>query len=77
MKQKLIGSIYPEKLVFENKAYRTKSIHEGITLICKTGKDIKGNKKGLASNFGNQSYGVIWLGLEPRTHTLKVYCSTN
>ena len=22
-------------------------------------------------------YGVIPLGLEPRTHTLKVYCSTN
>jgi len=20
---------------------------------------------------------VNWLGLEPRTHTLKVYCSTN
>jgi hypothetical protein len=20
---------------------------------------------------------VIWLGLEPRAHTLKVYCSTN
>jgi len=23
------------------------------------------------------SYDVIWLGLEPRAHTLKVYCSTD
>ena len=28
------------------------------------------------SNFIGRAF-VIWLGLEPRTHTLKVYCSTN
>jgi hypothetical protein len=32
------------------------------------------NKKPL--HLGNGFF-VIWLGLEPRTHTLKVYCSTN
>jgi hypothetical protein len=25
----------------------------------------------------NELFKVIWLGFEPRTHTLKVYCSTN
>jgi hypothetical protein len=24
-----------------------------------------------------ETFFVIWLGLEPRAHTLKVYCSTN
>ena len=34
-------------------------------------------KNGTSLNILDLSQEVNWLGLEPRTHTLKVYCSTN
>jgi site-specific DNA recombinase len=77
VKQKLIGLMFPEKLIFEKNAYQTIKPLEVINLICRTGGSSDGHKKKLASDNGSQSYGVIPLGLEPRTHTLKVYCSTN
>ncbi len=66
-KQQLIGSIYPEKLIFENKAYRTTALNEVIALICRTGKGSDGHKKGQASICGNLSREVIPLGFKPKT----------
>ena len=76
-KQKLIGSMYPEKLVYENKSYRTARINEAARVICNPDGLLEGLKKGQASEIGSLSEQVIPLGLEPKTHTLKVYCSTN
>jgi site-specific DNA recombinase len=76
-KQKIIGSIFPEKMIFENKTYRTTTLNEVIALICRTGKGSGGNKKGQAFISENLSKEVIPLGLEPRAPTLKVLCSTN
>jgi hypothetical protein len=37
-------------------------------LICKTAKDLRGNKKGQTSNCGSLSKGVTPQGLEPWTY---------
>ncbi len=66
-KQQLIGSIYPEKLIFENKAYRTTTLNEVIALICRTGKGSDKDKKEQASISGNLSKEVTLQGLEPWT----------
>ena len=71
IKQKIIGSMYPEKLIFENKSYRTKKLHEGIMLMCSMGKGSKGNKIGQASKFGSLSEEVIRIGFEPMTLSLE------
>ncbi len=38
IKQKIIGSVFPEKLVFENNEYRTTKLNDVVTLICPTDK---------------------------------------
>ncbi len=53
-----------------------------ITAWVKAGKEITINKKWVYPSkqkpqIWSEAFGVIPLGLEPRTHTLKVYCSTN
>lgn len=55
VKQQLIGSVCPEKLIFENKVYRTSRINEVLALICSAGKSFSGSKKRLAPVFGSQS----------------------
>jgi site-specific DNA recombinase len=40
IKQKIIGSVFPEKLVFENNEYRTTKTNGVITLICPTDKGL-------------------------------------
>lgn len=46
-KRQIIGSIFPEKLIFEKNSYRTTRRNEVIELICRTAKDLErsGNKK--------------------------------
>jgi site-specific DNA recombinase len=67
IKQKIIGSIYAEKLVFENNAYRTTNINEVVTLICLPTEGSKDSKKKLASILGSQSHSVTALGFKPKT----------
>jgi site-specific DNA recombinase len=67
VKQTIIGSMYPEKLVFENKSYRTKKLHEGITLMCNMGKGYGVAKIGQASDFGSLSEVVASSGIEPES----------
>lgn len=54
-KQQPIGSVCPEKLIFENKAYRTSRVNEVLTLICSADKGFGSSKKRLAPVFGSQS----------------------
>ena len=44
-KQRIVSSIFPEKLVFENKQYRTPKINEGVLLLCADSKVLEGYKK--------------------------------
>ena len=47
VKQQLVGSMFPEKLIFENKAYRTIKENPVIPLTCRPRNGFKGlkNKK--------------------------------
>ena len=64
-RQKLIGLIFPEKMVFENNQFRTKTINKAVELICRKIKGIGGNKNGLALNLENQPGMVVPTGIEP------------
>ncbi len=64
-KQQIIGSICPEKLIFENNSYRTKRVNEVLSLICSAGNTLSDTKKRLAPVFGSQSYQVPRIGFEP------------
>lgn len=68
VKQKLIGSIYTGKLIFEENEYRTTELNEVIVQIRKLGADAEQIKKRLASNNGSQSEQVTPQGLEPWTY---------
>lgn len=45
-KQRIIDSVFPEKLIFENNRYRTPRLNKVVSLICTNNKQSKGNKKG-------------------------------
>ncbi len=57
--------------------YRTNRVNETINLMCLIDTQLGGKKNGTSHDILDLSQQVNWLGLEPRTHTLKVYCSTN
>jgi site-specific DNA recombinase len=67
LKQKIVGSIYPEKLIFENNAYRTTKVNEAIELICRTTKGYSQKEKGLLKNKLEKSCSVTALGFKPKT----------
>ncbi len=46
-------------------------------MIYRLEKAFSEKEKGQTSDYSSLSQEVIPLGLEPKTHTLKVYCSTN
>lgn len=76
-KREIIDSIFPEKLQFDGEAYRTTRINEAVRVMFNIGEGLGEIKMGQIHDLSELSHNVIWLGLEPRTHTLKVYCSTN
>jgi DNA invertase Pin-like site-specific DNA recombinase len=45
IKQRIVSSIFPEKLIFENKAYRTPKINSAVSLLCRNSKALGGDKK--------------------------------
>ena len=75
--RKIISSMFPEKLTFDGFQYRTNRVNEAINLICLIDNKLEGKKNGTSLNISDLSQEVIPLGLEPRTLTLKVLCSTN
>ncbi len=67
IKEKILGSIFPEKLVFDQGKYRTTKINEFLLLLQGKGLKNKANKKGLIPFERNQSPEIPLRGLEPRT----------
>ncbi len=65
IKQRIVSSIFPEKLIFENNSYRTPKINSAVTLLCRTDEASKGNKKGKDNFFNYPSLGVDPEGFEP------------
>ena len=66
-KQRIVSSMFPEKLIFENNSYRTPKINSVVSLMCRTNEASKGNKKGKDNFFNYPSLGVVSLGIEPRS----------
>ncbi len=67
-----MGSIFPEKLIFNGNQYRTARVNEAVKLIYNVGKGFNENKNGQTDENFDLSTQVIPLGFEPRTPTLKV-----
>lgn len=64
-KQQIIGSTFPEKLVFENNSYRTTRVNEALCLICRPTKGFSDSKNKKAPDNGGQSNVVPQTGIEP------------
>lgn len=75
VKQKIIGSIYTGKLIFEKNEYRTTELNEVVDVIRKLGAGSGGAKKRLASDYGSQSDWVTPSGFKPETFSSVVRCS--
>jgi site-specific DNA recombinase len=76
-KKELLCSIFEGKFLFEKNQVRTPKINPIVSMILRyTGRFVE-KKKGQTKYFYSLSRLVIRLGFEPRTHTLKVYCSTS
>lgn len=67
VKQKIISSIFPEKLIFNKNAYRTNSLNDAIALLCAKDKQSKGGKKEKHTIFDVLSCGVAPLRIELRS----------
>ena len=65
VKQKLIGSLLAEKLVFEKTAFRTINLNEVVSLICRTGERSDGTKKKGSTKNVEPSTVVPRKGIEP------------
>ena len=55
VKQKLVGLIFPEKLIFENDRFQTPIMNEIVSLIMLENKELETIKKGTKKNFSLQS----------------------
>ena len=69
-KQKIVGSIFPEKLIFSENTYRTAKPNEIITLLCNVNKDFGESKKEKATKNDSLSRLVAKGGVEPPTSGL-------
>ncbi len=63
-KKKIIGSIFPEKIYFEENSYRTTKINSVIELICNADAGFRNRKR---SENSDQSTVAPSVGLEPTT----------
>ena len=67
LKQRMIGSIFSEKLCFDGKKYRTAPLNPAIELMVSNIKPFKKAQKKQASKKRDLSRMAPPLGLEPRT----------
>lgn len=65
LKQKLIGSIFPEKLIFANGEYRTTKDSEILRLLCISGADFGGMENKKSRINAGQFAKVARRGIEP------------
>jgi site-specific DNA recombinase len=61
----ILGSTFPEKLIFRNGTLRTACPDSAISVLIKPRKDFRGNKKGSAKIFALPSGQVEVTGVEP------------
>ncbi|XOV69335.1 MAG: recombinase family protein [Fluviicola sp.] len=66
-KKELLGSIFPEKLVFDGKQVRTTIINPVLALVLRYAAEFRENKKGQNEFYSYLSHLVVPPGLEPGT----------
>ncbi len=66
-KQRIVSSVFPEKLTFENNEYRTPKINRAVLLLCRVSSLSNGTKKGKHTVSDMLSCQVVSLGIEPRS----------
>lgn len=76
IRRRIIGSMFPDFFTFENLKHRTAQVSETFRFIYLINSELGGKKNGTNGESFHLSHEVIPLGLEPRTPTLKVLCST-
>lgn len=77
VKIKLLGSIFPGKIEFDGKNYRTTEINQTLDLIFKETNQLRGNKnEDDPKNHPHPHLGCD-MGLEPMTPRTTIWCSTN
>ena len=67
VKRKLLGSIFPAKLTFQDGKYRTDGLNPALAIILQKTKNLENEKTGNTSVSENVSGDVPRIGLEP-TH---------
>ena len=63
--QHIVSSIFPSKLIFDNKKVRTLKMNRVISLICRNDKALKEWKKRKHTEFG-----VLFCGVDPERFEL-------
>ena len=78
-KMRIQNQFFPDGITVDSqkREVRTKRINAGIVVIPELAKVLAKTKMGEPISSDQFSHLVIPLGFEPRTHTLKVYCSTS
>ena len=76
-KQKILGSIFPEKLIFAENSYRTAESNEIIELLCSIDSMFGEGKKKKVAIFGDLFLKVTPVRIELTTQRLRVFCSTS
>ncbi len=66
-KLKMIGLIFPEKLVYTNKSFQTTKPNELLTLLCSESKGLRKKETGLSIVKNEKSCVVTALGFKPKT----------
>ncbi len=74
-KQQIIGSVFPEKLIYENKQYRTENMMSVVMKICCKIDAFGAKKSGTEDKLISQSHEVIPAGFEPAAAGLENLCS--
>ena len=74
-KRLLLGSIFPNKIHFENKKVRTANVNPILNKIASVNRAYGGIKKWDKSKKSELSHCVIPVGFEPTTYCLEGSCS--
>lgn len=69
-KRAIIGSMFPEFLLFDGTQHRTKRINSAIALICQSSSELKHKKNGTNLSFLDLPQEVNCAGFEPATSAL-------
>ena len=74
-KRRIIGSIFPEKLIFDGKTFQTARLNEGARLIYTLNEGCSENEKGQKTENSALSCSVTRIGFKPMTCCLEGSCS--